>query len=117
MLCYSMKIIMKNEENLSLSIWLALCQILYSIYYGKLSYNLQNINKIDFLNLVSKQLNWFFATISSFSLQPDAVNLLYFKIRLFDLTEFIAWNKRFKTADRKDELKNYRACGKTNFLW
>ena len=41
-------------------------------------------------------MNWVFATNSNLlipiSLQPDVVNLWYFKLRLFDLTEFIVWN-------------------------
>ena len=42
------------------------------------------------------QRNWVFATNSYFqipvSLQPFDLNLWYFKLRLFDLTEFIIWN-------------------------
>ena len=26
-------------------------------------------------------------------MQPDGVNLWYFKLRLFDLTQFVVWNK------------------------
>jgi len=26
-------------------------------------------------------------------MQPDEVNLWYFKLRLFDLTQFVVWNK------------------------
>ena len=40
--------------------------------------------------------NWVFSTNSHFltliSLQPDSVNLWYFKLRLFDLTELIVRN-------------------------
>ena len=42
------------------------------------------------------QRNWAFATNSNFliliSWQPDGGNAWYFKLRLFDLTEFIVWN-------------------------
>ena len=42
------------------------------------------------------QRSWFFATNSDFlipiSLKPNVVNLWYFKLILFDLTELIAWN-------------------------
>ena len=41
------------------------------------------------------QKNWVFVTTSNFlipkSLQPDGVNLSYFKLIWFDLTEFIDW--------------------------
>ena len=43
-----------------------------------------------------QQRNWVFVTNSNFkipiSFQPDSVNLWYFKLRLFCLTEFIVWN-------------------------
>ena len=43
-----------------------------------------------------RQRNWVFTKNSNFlipiSLQPDAVNRWYFKLRLFDLTEFKVWN-------------------------
>ena len=42
------------------------------------------------------QRNWVFATNSNFlipkSVQPNSVNLRYFKLRFFDPTEFIVWN-------------------------
>ena len=45
-------------------------------------------------NLV--QWNWAFATNTNFLipiyLQPNVVNLWYFKLRLFVITEFIVWN-------------------------
>ena len=41
-------------------------------------------------------LNWVFATNSDIlipiSLQLDGVNRWYFKLRIFDLMEFIVWN-------------------------
>ena len=47
-------------------------------------------------NLNFKERNWGFATNSIFiiplSLQPGGVNLLYFKLRLFDPTDLIIWN-------------------------
>ena len=47
-------------------------------------------------NLFYKQRDWVFGTKSniqtSISLELDFVNLWYFKLRLFDLTEFIVWN-------------------------
>ena len=43
-----------------------------------------------------KKRNWAFASNSNFpiikSLQPECVNLWYFKLRLSDLTEFIVWS-------------------------
>ena len=43
-----------------------------------------------------QQRNWVFSTSSEFiipiSLEPNVVNLWYFKLILFDLTEFIVWN-------------------------
>jgi len=40
--------------------------------------------------------NWVFATnlhfLTPISLQPDGVDLWYFKLRLYDLPEFIVWN-------------------------
>ena len=46
--------------------------------------------------LICKQRNWVFAPNSNFlipiSLQNDCVNLWYFKLRLIDQTECIAWN-------------------------
>ena len=40
--------------------------------------------------------NWLFATTSNFlvstSLQPVGINLWYFKLKLFDFSEFIIWN-------------------------
>ena len=55
----------------------------------------------DRLKSIPARLEWLpencvFATNSNLSflyiLQPDGVNLSYFKIRIFDLTEFIVWN-------------------------
>ena len=46
--------------------------------------------------LESTERNWVFATNSEFiipiSLEPNVVNLWYFKLILFDLTEFIVRN-------------------------
>ena len=43
-----------------------------------------------------QQKNWVFASNSDFlipiSLQTDGVNPWYFKLRSFDLTEFVVWN-------------------------
>ena len=43
-----------------------------------------------------EERNWVSATNSNFhtltSLQPDVTKRWYFKVRLFDLTEFIVWN-------------------------
>ena len=51
---------------------------------------------IRFQRYKDKKRNWVYATNSHFStpisLQPDDVNLWYFKLRLFDLTELIVWN-------------------------
>ena len=42
------------------------------------------------------QRNWVLDTNSIFvipiSIQPNGVNLWYFKLRLFELTDFIVWN-------------------------
>ena len=43
----------------------------------------------DVLDLVKELI---FSTNSNFPLQPDGVNLWYFKLRLFDVTEFSVWN-------------------------
>ena len=42
--------------------------------------------------LKSKEIEFLPQTQITISLQPDGVNRWYFKIRLFDLTEFIVWN-------------------------
>ena len=43
-----------------------------------------------------EEIHWVFATNSEFIipmyLEPNVANLLYFKLTLFDLTEFIVWN-------------------------
>ena len=48
------------------------------------------------ITLGLKGTDWVFGTNWNFlitiSLQPDDVNLWYFKLTLFDLSEFIAWN-------------------------
>ena len=50
---------------------------------------------------ILKLRNWVFATNSNFlismSLKPHGVNLWYFKLRLFDPTEFIVWKSEFVT--------------------
>ena len=47
-------------------------------------------------NFFQSQRNWVFVTNSVFvkptSLQPDDVNLWYFKLTVYDLTAFIVWN-------------------------
>ena len=52
--------------------------------------------KIYFFKREIQQRNWVFATNSVFvkpiSLQPDDVNLWYFKLTLFDLIAFLVWN-------------------------
>ena len=57
---------------------------------------LYKISNFTFVAFEFFQRNWFFVTNSNFlilaSLQSDDVNLWYFKLRLFDLTEFIVWN-------------------------
>ena len=51
---------------------------------------------LSFFDFTFLQRNWVFVTNSSFLspmyLQPDVANLLYFKLRLFDPTQFIVWN-------------------------
>ena len=56
-----------------------------------------NVLRHIFCNLIlTLERNWVFATNINFltpiSLQPDSVNLWYFKFRLFDLPELIVWN-------------------------
>ena len=52
--------------------------------------------KIRVFYKIGLQRNWVYATSSNFliplSLQLDGVSLLYIKLRLFNLTEFIVWN-------------------------
>ena len=60
-------------------------------------FNLNAKNCVFLKGLVKNlQRNWVFTTNSHFlthkSLQPNGVNLWYFKFRLFDLTELIVWN-------------------------
>ena len=55
----------------------------------------------------NEQRNWVFATNFNFLIpiffKPNGVNLWYFKLRLFDLTEFIIWNiSGLTTFDCKD---------------
>ena len=55
----------------------------------------------------NEQRNWVFATNFNFLIpiffKPNGVNLWYFKLRLFDLTEFIVWNiSGLTTFDCKD---------------
>ena len=49
-----------------------------------------------FIYPLTLQRNWVFVTNSEFiipnSSEPNVVNLWYFKLILFDLTEFIVWN-------------------------
>ena len=51
---------------------------------------------MDLIIFWNPKRNWVFATNSNFlipiSRQPDGGNPWYFKLRLFDLTEFIFWN-------------------------
>ena len=68
-------------------------------------------SQFKYLLLFSPKRNWVFATNSKFiipiSLEPNVVNLWYFKLTLFDLTEFIVWNVkglRYKVA-KKLELE------------
>ena len=58
---------------------------------------LQNIRIYLFMNTIFKDVldlvkELIFSTNSNFPLQPDGVNLWYFKLRLFDVTEFSVWN-------------------------
>ena len=58
---------------------------------------LQNIRIYLFMNTIFKDVldlvkELIFSTNSNFPLQPDGVNLWYFKHRLFDVTEFSVWN-------------------------
>ena len=59
--------------------------------------NLQNV-KVNFMyeEKMESKRNWVFATNSNsiipISLQPDGVDLWYFKLKLFGLKWFIDWN-------------------------
>ena len=59
--------------------------------------NLQNV-KVNFMyeEKMESKRNWVFATNSNsiipISLQPDGVDLWYFKLKLFGLKWFIVWN-------------------------
>ena len=89
-----------------------------------LSFSFSNITKqpnfLDFLriNEIKLQRNWVFATNLNFltpiSLQPDGVNLWYFKLRLFDLTELIVWN--IKGLEKRVANWKIRVCGKTQIF-
>ena len=67
--------------------------------------------------------NWVFATHSVFvkpiSLQPYDVNLWYFKLTLFDLTELKIWNiKGLTTLGCNDiEFRKSEFVATTQFLW
>ena len=54
------------------------------------------ILKLEILRNDLSENNWVFATNSEFiipiSLEPNVINLWYFKLILFYLTEFIVWN-------------------------
>ena len=65
--------------------------------------------------------NWVFATKKNFLIpvffQPDGVNLRYFKLSTFDLTQCIVWN--FTTSTICIRLHKYwdykiRVCGKNS---
>ena len=59
-------------------------------------YHHLNIWIVEHYNFKYILRNWVFATNSDFlipiSLKPNVVNLWYFKLILFDLTELIVWN-------------------------
>ena len=50
-------------------------------------------------------INWNF--LIPISLQPDGEHLWYFKFRLFNLTEFIAWNIKDKKLKNRVCCKNW----------
>ena len=75
-----------------------------------------NFYLILFLNLfLGVEKNLFFVTNLKFSipisLQPHGVNNWFFKLRLFDLTEFIVWNIYDMGLHRYRD-KKIRVCGK-----
>ena len=57
--------------------------------------------------MASLQKNWVLATNTNLLkptfLQPDGVNLWYFTLRLFDLTELIVWNIQGYNKNRKPQ--------------
>ena len=57
---------------------------------------LEFLCRASFLQVKNWQRNWVFATNSNclilISWKPNGGNPWYFKVRLFDLTEFIVWN-------------------------
>ena len=63
--------------------------------------------------------NWVFAANSNFliHLQPEDENLWYFKLRLFDLTEFIVWNSKglYDIGLQKYRDGKIWVCGKNSF--
>ena len=67
-----------------------------------------------------RERNWVFASdlnvLLPSSLQPDGVNLCYFKLKILDLTEFIVWNIKFlqhQVAEIQG-LKNQRLWQRLN---
>ena len=69
---------------------------------------------------ISKERNWVFAKNLNFltpiSLQPDGVNLWYFKLRLFELQALIVWNIKGlgKRVAKLLELENLSLWQKLN---
>ena len=66
---------------------------------------------------------WFFVTKSNFltliSLQPYGLNHWYFKLRFFNLTEYLVWNLldlRHLVA-LITRLENHEFVAKTQFIW
>ena len=79
-------------------------------------FRIPNFYLILFLNLfLGVEKNLFFVTNLKFSipisLQPHGVNNWFFKLRLFDLTEFIVWNIYDMGLHRYRD-KKIRVCGK-----
>ena len=90
----------EKRQYLTYSFICAHCNVLYcTVNVMYCTVILWKVGKLEETWIVSslRQRNWDFATNFFFkylyrSLVPDCVNLCYFRLRLFDLTEFIVLN-------------------------
>ena len=84
-------------QNIDYLIYIAECIEIFKVYDTK-DIRCKDIRsrKLEHENSNHQFWNWVFTTKSNFlmlvSLQPDCINILYFKLKHFDLTEFIVWN-------------------------
>ena len=55
--------------------------------------------------------------IISISVQPNGINIWYFKSKLFDLTKFLVWKTSFTTYGFKDiVIRKLELAAETQFL-